>query len=111
MLYHLFENLQQITDFSGAGLFQYISFRAGMAVITSLIISMLFGDKLIQLLRKKQVGESIRDLGLDGQVEKAGTPTMGGLIILGAILIPTLLFAKLDNVYTCLLYTSPSPRD
>ena len=75
MLYHLFENLQQITDFSGAGLFQYISFRAGMAVITSLIISMLFGDKLIQLLRKKQVGESIRDLGLDGQVEKAGTPT------------------------------------
>lgn len=100
MLYHLFENLQQITDFSGAGLFQYISFRAGMAVITSLIISMLFGDKLIQLLRKKQVGESIRDLGLDGQVEKAGTPTMGGLIILGAILIPTLLFAKLDNVYT-----------
>ena len=100
MLYHLFENLQQITDFSGAGLFQYISFRAGMAVITSLIISMLFGDKLIQLLRKKQVGESIRDLGLDGQVEKAGTPTMGGLIILGAILIPTLFFAKLDNVYT-----------
>ena len=100
MLYHLFENLQQITDFSGSGLFQYISFRAGMAVITSLIISMLFGDKLIQLLRKKQVGESIRDLGLDGQVEKAGTPTMGGLIILGAILIPTLLFAKLDNVYT-----------
>ena len=100
MLYHLFENLQQITDFSGAGLFQYISFRAGMAVITSLIISMLFGDNLIQLLRKKQVGESIRDLGLDGQVEKAGTPTMGGLIILGAILIPTLLFAKLDNVYT-----------
>ena len=69
MLYHLFENLQQITDFSGAGLFQYISFRAGMAVITSLIISMLFGDKLIQLLRKKQVGESIRDLGLDGQVQ------------------------------------------
>ncbi len=100
MLYHLFENLQQIMDFSGAGLFQYISFRSGMAVITSLIISMLFGDKLIQLLRKKQVGESIRDLGLDGQVEKAGTPTMGGLIILGAILIPTLLFAKLDNVYT-----------
>ena len=100
MLYHLFEYLQQVTDFSGAGLFQYISFRAGMAVITSLIISMLFGGKLINLLRKKQVGESIRDLGLEGQVEKSGTPTMGGLIILGAILIPTLLFAKLDNIYT-----------
>ena len=100
MLYHLFEYLQQVTDFSGAGLFQYISFRAGMAIITSLIISMLFGGKLINLLRKKQVGESIRDLGLEGQVEKSGTPTMGGLIILGAILIPTLLFAKLDNIYT-----------
>ena len=100
MLYHLFEYLQQVTDFSGAGLFQYISFRAGMAIITSLIISMLFGGKLINLLRQKQVGESIRDLGLEGQVEKSGTPTMGGLIILGAILIPTLLFAKLDNIYT-----------
>ena len=100
MFYHLFEYIQEITDLSGAGLFQYISFRAGMAIITSLIISMLFGGKLIRLLRKKQVGESIRDLGLDGQVEKAGTPTMGGLIILGAILIPTLLFAKLDNIYT-----------
>ena len=100
MLYHLFEYLQQVTDVSGAGLFQYISFRAGMAIITSLIISMLFGGKLINLLRKKQVGESIRDLGLEGQVEKSGTPTMGGLIILGAILVPTLLFAKLDNIYT-----------
>ena len=100
MFYHLFEYIQEITDLSGAGLFQYISFRAGMAIITSLIISMLFGGKLIRLLRQKQVGESIRDLGLDGQVEKAGTPTMGGLIILGAILIPTLLFAKLDNIYT-----------
>lgn len=100
MLYHLFQYLQEVSDFSGAGLFQYISFRAGMAIITSLIISMVFGGKLINLLQKKQVGESIRDLGLDGQIEKAGTPTMGGLIILAAILIPTLLFAKLDNIYT-----------
>ena len=100
MLYHLFQYLQEFTDFSGAGLFQYISFRAGMAIITSLIISMLLGGKLINVLQKKQVGESIRDLGLDGQVEKAGTPTMGGLIILAAIIIPTLLFAKLNNIYT-----------
>ena len=100
MLYHLFQYLKEVSDFSGAGLFQYISFRAGMAIITSLIISMVFGGKLINLLQKKQVGESIRDLGLDGQIEKAGTPTMGGLIILAAILIPTLLFAKLDNIYT-----------
>ena len=100
MLYHLFQYLQEVSDFSGAGLFQYISFRAGMAIITSLIISMVFGGKLINLLQKKQVGENIRDLGLDGQIEKAGTPTMGGLIILAAILIPTLLFAKLDNIYT-----------
>ena len=100
MLYHLFQYLQDVSDFSGAGLFQYISFRAGMAIITSLIISMVFGGKLINLLQKKQVGENIRDLGLDGQIEKAGTPTMGGLIILAAILIPTLLFAKLDNIYT-----------
>jgi len=96
MLYHLFEGL----DFPGAGLFSYISFRAGMALLVSLIISMMFGGKLIAMLQRKQVGESIRDLGLDGQIEKAGTPTMGGLIILGAILIPTLLFAELDNIYT-----------
>ena len=96
MLYHLFEGL----DFPGAGLFSYISFRAGMALLVSLIISMMFGGKLIVMLQRKQVGESIRDLGLEGQIEKAGTPTMGGLIILGAILIPTLLFAELDNIYT-----------
>ena len=96
MLYHLFEGL----DFPGAGLFSYISFRAGMALLVSLIISMMFGGKLIAMLQRKQVGESIRDLGLEGQSEKAGTPTMGGLIILGAILIPTLLFAELDNIYT-----------
>jgi len=96
MLYHLFEGL----DFPGAGLFSYISFRAGMALLVSLIISMMFGGKLIAMLQRKQVGESIRDLGLEGQIEKTGTPTMGGLIILGAILIPTLLFAELDNIYT-----------
>ncbi len=99
MLYHLFEFLEQQFEFPGAGLFQYISFRAALAVITSLVISMLFGKRLIRLLRKKQVGESIRDLGLEGQNEKAGTPTMGGLIILAAILVPTLLFAKLNNIY------------
>lgn len=99
MLYHLFEYLQE-QNFPGAGVFQYISFRAGMAIITSLIISMLFGGKLIKMLLKMQVGETVRDLGLDGQKEKEGTPTMGGLIILAAILIPTLLFAKLNNIYT-----------
>lgn len=106
MLYYLFEYLQSI-DFPGAGVFQYISFRSAMAVIFSLIISMLFGKKLIRMLHKKQVGESVRDLGLDGQKQKEGTPTMGGIIILGAILIPALLFAKLDNIYviTMLLAT------
>jgi phospho-N-acetylmuramoyl-pentapeptide-transferase len=99
MLYHLFEYLRTI-DFPGAGLFQYISFRAGMAIIVSLLISMVLGGKLIRMLQRKQVGETIRDLGLTGQNEKAGTPTMGGLIILAAILLPTLLFAKLDNIYT-----------
>jgi len=96
MLYHLFEGL----DIPGAGLFEYISFRAGMTLLVSLVISMMFGGRLIAMLQRKQVGESIRDLGLAGQVEKAGTPTMGGLIILAAILIPTLLFAELDNIYT-----------
>ena len=99
MLYHLFEYLQEM-DVPGAGLFQYISFRAAMAIIVSLLISMVLGGRLIRLLQKLQVGESIRDLGLEGQNEKAGTPTMGGLIILTAILVPTLLFAKLNNIYT-----------
>lgn len=103
MLYYLFDYLDRIMDFPGAGVFQYISFRAAMAIISSLVISLLFGKSLIQLLVKKQVGESIRDLGLEGQVEKQGIPTMGGLIILGAILIPTLLFAKLDNIYIQLM--------
>lgn len=99
MLYHLFEYINQHYDLPGTGVFQYISFRAAMAVITSLLISMVFGKRLITILRNKQVGESVRDLGLEGQNEKAGTPTMGGLIIIGAILLPTFLFARLDNVY------------
>ncbi len=106
MLTYLFEYLNTI-NIPGAGLFDYISFRAGMALITSLVISIVFGQRLIGMLRKQQIGETIRDLGLDGQLAKAGTPTMGGLIILAAILIPTLLFAKLDNIYviTMLLAT------
>ena len=98
MLYYLFNYLDSI-NFPGAGLFDYISFRAGMALITSLIVSIVFGKRLIGLLQKQQIGETVRDLGLDGQLAKAGTPTMGGLIILASILIPTLLFAKLDNIY------------
>ncbi|MCU0433910.1 MAG: phospho-N-acetylmuramoyl-pentapeptide-transferase [Bacteroidia bacterium] len=103
MLYYLFDWLNQSFDFPGAGVFRYISFRAAMSVITSLIITVLFGKRLIRLLQKKQVGETIRDLGLQGQNEKQGTPTMGGLIILSAIVIPTLLFAKLSNVYIILM--------
>ncbi len=103
MLYYLFDYLHKVFDFPGAGLFQYISFRAAMAVIVSLTISLLFGKSLIAYLNKKQVGETVRDLGLEGQKEKQGTPTMGGLIILGSILIPTLLFAKLDNIYVILM--------
>ncbi|MCH2229865.1 MAG: phospho-N-acetylmuramoyl-pentapeptide-transferase [Crocinitomicaceae bacterium] len=106
MLTYLFNYLESM-NFPGAGLFDYISFRAGMALITSLIVSIVFGKRLIRLLQKQQIGESIRDLGLEGQLSKAGTPTMGGLIILASILIPTLLFAKLDNIYiiTMLLST------
>ncbi len=100
MIYHLFEYLSSHFDFPGEGLFGYISFRASLTLLVSLLISMAFGGKLIKKLQKLQVGESVRDLGLEGQLEKAGTPTMGGLIILGAIIIPTLLFAKLDNIYT-----------
>lgn len=102
MLYYLFEYLDQL-DLPGAGVFQYISFRAGMAALISLIITITFGKNLINYLRKKQVGEDIRDLGLEGQLSKKGTPTMGGLIIIAAILVPTLLFAKLDNIYVILL--------
>jgi phospho-N-acetylmuramoyl-pentapeptide-transferase len=102
MLYYLFEYLDKL-DIPGAGVFQYISFRAGMAALISLIITITLGKNLINYLRKKQVGEDIRDLGLEGQLSKKGTPTMGGLIIIAAILIPTLLFAKLDNIYVILL--------
>jgi len=98
MLYYLFQYLNEF-DFPGAGLFDYISFRAAMALITSLIVSMVFGKRLIGLLQKQQIGETVRDLGLEGQLAKQGTPTMGGLIILAAILIPTLLFARLDSIY------------
>jgi phospho-N-acetylmuramoyl-pentapeptide-transferase len=98
MLYYLFDFLDSL-NFPGAGLFQYISFRAAMALITSLIVSIFFGKRIINTLRKQQIGETVRDLGLAGQIEKSGTPTMGGIIILSAILIPTLLFAKLHNIY------------
>ena len=103
MLYYFFNYIDHQFDFPGAGVFQYISFRAGAAAVLSLLITITFGEKLIGYLRKKQVGEEIRDLGLEGQLQKKGTPTMGGLIILAAILVPTLLFAKLDNVYIILL--------
>ncbi|MFM8851081.1 MAG: phospho-N-acetylmuramoyl-pentapeptide-transferase [Cytophagales bacterium] len=103
MLYYFFDYIERNFDFPGAGLFQYISFRAGMAAVLSLLITIFFGKSLISMLRKKQVGEDIRDLGLEGQMQKKGTPTMGGLIILAAILVPTFLFAKIDNVYVILL--------
>lgn len=103
MLYYLFEYLREEFHMPGANVFQYISFRAAMAVITSLLISMVFGRSLIDILRRKQVGESIRDLGLDGQMEKKGTPTMGGIIIIGSILIPVLLFTKINNIYIILM--------
>lgn len=106
MLYYLFNYLDSL-NVPGAGVFSYISFRAAMALITSLIVSIIFGKRLINLLRRQQIGETVRDLGLAGQIEKSGTPTMGGIIILSAIFIPTLLFAKLHNVYviTMLLAT------
>lgn len=103
MLYYLFNYLDQHYHLPGAGLFQYITFRAGMAVLTALLISTVFGKRIIEILRKKQVGETVRDLGLEGQNQKAGTPTMGGIIIILSTLIPVLLFAKLDNIYVLLL--------
>lgn len=99
MLYHLFTYLDRVYDLPGAGLFQYISFRAALSVLTSLLISMFFGKRIIQWLQLKQVGEVVRDLGLEGQLKKQGTPTMGGIIILSAILIPSLLFNDLTNIY------------
>ncbi|MDA8820125.1 phospho-N-acetylmuramoyl-pentapeptide-transferase [Schleiferiaceae bacterium] len=106
MLYYLFDFLNQTYDLPGAGVFQYITFRAAMAVITSLLISMVFGKRLIDRLHRLQVGETVRDLGLEGQQEKSGTPTMGGIIILMAIVFPTLLWAKLDNIYIILMLIS-----
>ena len=103
MLYYLFEYLDKTYDVPGAGLFNFITFRAILAVILSLFIATVYGKKIIKYLQKKQVGESIRDLGLEGQNEKAGTPTMGGIIIILATLIPVLLFAKLENIYVILL--------
>src|SRR5688572_32426543 len=103
MLYYLFDYLDREFNVIGAGVFQYISFRAGMAAFLSLLITITFGEKLINILRKKQVGEDIRDLGLEGQIQKKGTPTMGGIIIIAAILVPTLLLAQLDNIYVILL--------
>ncbi|MFW2376296.1 MAG: phospho-N-acetylmuramoyl-pentapeptide-transferase, partial [Cellulophaga baltica] len=103
MLYYLFEFLEDNYQIPGAGLFQFITFRAALAVLTSLLIATVYGKKIILFLQKKQIGETVRDLGLDGQKQKAGTPTMGGLIIILATLIPVLLFAKLDNIYVILL--------
>lgn len=104
MLYHLFDWLG--ADVPGSGLFTFISFRAAMAVFVSLLISLWWGKGIINLLRRMQVGETVRDLGLEGQLQKQGTPTMGGLIILSATIIPTLLFAKLNNIYIILLLVS-----
>jgi len=102
MFYYLFTYLNEI-GFPGARMFQYISFRSGLAIITSLIISMVYGKRIIRYLQKKQIGEVVRDLGLEGQYQKIGTPTMGGIIIIISILIPTLLFTKLHNVYIILM--------
>jgi phospho-N-acetylmuramoyl-pentapeptide-transferase len=103
MLYYLFKYLQEAYNLPGAGLFQFITFRAAMAILLSLAISTIYGKRIILFLQKKQMGETIRDLGLDGQAQKAGTPTMGGVIIILATLIPVLLFAKIDNIYIILL--------
>ena len=106
MLYYLFRYLHEHFHMPGAGVFQYTTFRAGLSVIVSLLIAQLFGARLIRILQRKQVGETIRDLGLQGQNEKKGTPTMGGLIILLAILVPVLLFARLRNIYIILMLLS-----
>ncbi|MBN3583931.1 phospho-N-acetylmuramoyl-pentapeptide-transferase [Algoriphagus aestuarii] len=103
MLYPIFEYLDQVLDIPGTGVFRYISFRAGMAALFSLIITISFGHKIIDWIRRKQIGETVRDLGLEGQNQKKGTPTMGGLMMIAAILIPTLLFGDLNNIYIILL--------
>lgn len=106
MLYHLFKYLDQAYNLPGSGVFQYLSFRAAAAVILSLLIVIIFGRSIINLLRRQQIGEEIRDLGLEGQLQKRGTPTMGGVIILLAILVPTLLLGRLDNIYIQLMLVS-----
>ncbi|MEN9416361.1 MAG: hypothetical protein RLZ62_2665 [Bacteroidota bacterium] len=106
MLVHLFEYLQKYYDLPGAGLFRYISFRAGAAMLIALLFSMIIGKQIIAKLRKLQIGETVRDLGLSGQNIKAGTPTMGGIIIVAATLLPVLLFARLNNVYIVLMIVS-----
>ncbi|MFC5627152.1 phospho-N-acetylmuramoyl-pentapeptide-transferase [Algoriphagus winogradskyi] len=103
MLYPLFDYLDKVLDIPGTGVFRFISFRAGMAALFSLIITISFGHKIIAWIRNKQIGETVRDLGLEGEKQKKGTPTMGGLMIMAAILIPTLLFADLNNIYIILL--------
>lgn len=105
MIYHLFKYLDQL-HISGAGVFQYITFRAALAGILSLLIALLIGKRIIGWLQKKQIGETIRELGLEGQMQKKGTPTMGGIIIVLSIIVPTLLFARLDNMYVILMLVS-----
>lgn len=102
MLIYLFKYLESF-DFPGAGMFDYISFRSAMAVITALLMSTIIGKKIIRMLQRQQIGEEIRDLGLEGQMQKKGTPTMGGIIILTSILVPVLLFANLNNIYIILM--------
>lgn len=106
MLYPIFDYLDRVLDIPGTGVFRYISFRAGMAAVFSLIITITFGHHIINWIRRKQIGETVRDLGLEGQAQKKGTPTMGGLMMIAAILIPTLLFANLNNIYIILLLIS-----
>src|ERR1700756_1307121 len=103
MLYYLFSFLEKNYSVPGAGVFQYITFRMAMAVITSLIVTTVYGRRLIDYLRFKQVGETVRNLGLEGQMQKAGTPTMGGIIIILGTVVPTLLFAKIDNIYIIMM--------
>lgn len=103
MLYQLFNWLKQHFDIPGAGLFQFLTFRIAMAILLSLLIATVYGKRIILFLQKKQIGESVRELGLQGEQQKKGTPTMGGIIILLSILIPTILFANLDKVYIRLM--------
>ena len=103
MLYYLFEYLDKTLDVSGTGVFQYITVRSALAFMLSLLLSTIYGKRIIQFLQRQQVGETVRELGLAGQNEKAGTPTMGGLIIIFATLVPVILFAKLHNIYIVML--------